>query len=108
MAWSISATMNGETPMTIKLLYEKLATNVAMPVPVTEMATAFHAFIYHQMREAIFVFFYVGLFSRTFTNHRTAGEGGKHFINSSLPLPPASQTLRRWLRPLLQIGHLCT
>ena len=26
--------------------------------------------------------------------HRTAGEGGGHFFNSSLPLPSASQTLR--------------
>ena len=30
---------------------------------------------------------------RTFTNHRTTGEGGGHFFNSSLPLSPASQTL---------------
>ena len=39
-------------------------------------------------------FFYLGFLSRTFTNHRTAGEGGGHFFNSSLPLPPASQTIR--------------
>ena len=39
-------------------------------------------------------FFYLGFLSRPLTNHRTAGEGGGHFINSSLPLPPASQTLR--------------
>ena len=39
-------------------------------------------------------FFYVGFLSRTFTNHRAAGEGGGYFINSSLPFPPASQTLR--------------
>ena len=40
-------------------------------------------------------FFCVGFLSWTFTNHRTAGEGGGgHFFNSSLPLPPASQTLR--------------
>ena len=39
-------------------------------------------------------FFYLGFFSQTFTNHRTAGEGGEHFFNSSLPLPPSSQTLR--------------
>ena len=32
--------------------------------------------------------------SRSFTNHRTTGEGGGHFFNSSLPLLPASQTLR--------------
>ena len=36
-----------------------------------------------------FFFFYVGFLSRTFTNHRIAGEGGGHFINSTLPLPPA-------------------
>ena len=28
-------------------------------------------------------FFYLGFLSRTFTNHRTAGEGGGHFFNSS-------------------------
>ena len=39
-------------------------------------------------------FFCLGFLSRTFTNHRTAGEGAGHFINSSLPLSPASQTLR--------------
>ena len=39
-------------------------------------------------------FFYLSFVSRTFTNHWTAREGGGHSINSSLPLPPASQTLR--------------
>ena len=39
--------------MAIKILHEKLATNVAMPVRAIEMATTFHAFIYHQMREAL-------------------------------------------------------
>ena len=38
-------------------------------------------------------FFHLGFLSRTFTNHRTAREGGGYFFNSSLPLPPASQTL---------------
>ena len=42
----------------------------------------------------LFFFFYLGFISRTFTNHRTAREGGGHSINSSLPLPPALQTLR--------------
>ena len=36
--------------------------------------------------------FYLGFLSQTFVNHRTAGEGGGYFFNSSLPLPPASQT----------------
>ena len=38
-------------------------------------------------------FFFLSGFS--FTNiHRTAGEGGGYLLDSSLPLPPASQTLR--------------
>ena len=40
------------------------------------------------------VFFLLGFFSRTFTIHGTAGEGGGYLFNSSLPLPPTSQTLR--------------
>ena len=43
--------------------------------------------------EEIF-FLYLGFLSRPFANHRTAGERGGHFFNSSLPLPPDSQTLR--------------
>ena len=43
-------------------------------------------------RKLDYFFFNLGFLSRTFTNHRTAGEG--HFFNSSLPLPPASQALR--------------
>ena len=39
--------------------------------------------------------------SRPFTIHRTAGEGGRHFFNSSLPLPSTSQTLRD------QLGDYC-
>ena len=39
-------------------------------------------------------FFYLDFLSQPFTNHRTAGEGGGYFFNSSLPLPPTSQTLR--------------
>ena len=37
---------------------------------------------------------YLGFLSQLFANHRTAGEGGGHFFNSSLPPPPVSQTLR--------------
>ena len=43
--------------------------------------------------KAIF-FFYLGFLLRTFTNRRNAEEGGGYFFNSSLTLPPASQTLR--------------
>ena len=46
-------------------------------------------------------FFYQGFLSRTFTIHRTAGEGGEYFFNSSLPLLPASQTPRH------QLGDYC-
>ena len=42
----------------------------------------------------LFFFFCLGFLSRTFTNHRTAGEEGRCFFNTSLPLAPASQTLR--------------
>ena len=48
----------------------------------------------HFWKDFFFFFFYLGFLSRTFTNHRTAGEGGGHFFNSSLPLPPASQAIR--------------
>ena len=41
-----------------------------------------------------FFFFYLGFLSLTFTIHRTAEEGGGYLLNSSLPLPPASQALR--------------
>ena len=39
-------------------------------------------------------FFYMGFLSRPCTSHRTAGEEGGHFYNSSLPLPPALQRFR--------------
>ena len=48
-----------------------------------------------------FFFFYLGFLLQPFTNHRTAGEAGEHFYNSSLPLPPASRTLRH------QLGDYC-
>ena len=44
---------------------------------------------------SFFIFFYLGFLSRTFTIHSAAGEGGGHFLNSSLPLPPASRALGR-------------
>ena len=39
-------------------------------------------------------FFYLGFLSRTFMIHSTTGEEGGYLFNSSLPLPPASHTLR--------------
>ena len=47
------------------------------------------------------IFLYLGFLLQTFMNHRTEGEGGRHFFNSSLPLPPASQKLRH------QPGNYC-
>ena len=38
-------------------------------------------------------FFMSVFFSQTFIDHRTTGEGGEHFFNSSLSLPPGLQTL---------------
>ena len=54
-------------------------------------------------------FFYLGFLSRTFTIHRTAGEGGGHSINSSSLLLPASQTLGKEpvrVFPLFQVHSL--
>ena len=48
------------------------------------------------VQQTFFFFFYLGFLSRTFTIHRTAGEGGGYLFNSSLPLPPASRALRHW------------
>ena len=45
-------------------------------------------------KKKFFFFLYLGFLSRTFRIHGTAGEGGGYLFNSSLPLPPASQTLR--------------
>ena len=40
------------------------------------------------------IFFYLSFVSRTFTSLRTAGKGVGYPFNSSLTLPPNSQTLR--------------
>ena len=42
---------------------------------------------------SLIFFSYLGCLSEPFTNHRSAGEGGGHFFNSSLPFDP----LRRHL-----------
>ena len=49
------------------------------------------------LRKVMDFFFFLGFLSQTFTIHRTAGEGGGYLFNSSLPLAPASKTLRHWL-----------
>ena len=49
----------------------------------------------------IFFFFYLGFLSRTFTIHRTAGEGESYPFITVVPLPPVSQTLRH------QPGYCC-
>ena len=49
----------------------------------------------------LFFFFYMAFLSQTFMMYRTAGEGGGYLFNSSLPLPPTSQTLRH------QLGDYC-
>ena len=46
-------------------------------------------------------FFLSGFPSQIFTNHRIIGERGENFINASLPLPPASQTLD------IKLGDYC-
>ena len=47
-----------------------------------------------QLEIDVNVFLYLGFLSRTFRNHRTSEEGGGRYFESSLPLSPASQTLR--------------
>ena len=42
---------------------------------------------------AHFIFFYLCFLSRTLTNHRAAGEEGRQFFSSSLPLPSALRHL---------------
>ena len=44
-----------------------------------------------------FFFFYLGFLSGKFTIHRTGEEGKCYLFNSSLPLPPGSQTLTHQL-----------
>ena len=46
---------------------------------------------YHNLKEIFF--FYLGFLAHTFTNRRTVREGGNHFLNSFLILPPFLQTL---------------
>ena len=60
------------------------------------------------IREDQDFFFFLGFLSRRFTIHRRAGEGGVYLFNSSLPLPPASQTLRRISRVIIsESSPLC-
>ena len=62
----------------------------------------FHRKLFQIKFKRICIFFFnLGFLLRTFTNNRTASEGGGHFLNSSIPLPPASQTLRH------QPGYYC-
>ena len=52
------------------------------PIVCTFTATSYQQIYYF--------FVHLGFLSRSFTNHRSAGEGGGHFFNSLVPLPPAS------------------
>ena len=47
-------------------------------------------------------FFFLSFHTRPFTIPITAGKGGGYFFNSSLPLPPTSQTIRH------QSGDYCS
>ena len=48
-----------------------------------------------------------GFFFHTLTNHRSPGEQGGHFFNSSLPFPPTSRALRALVWQLLQGARPC-
>ena len=49
----------------------------------------------HSSKVFSFVFFCLSFLSQTFTINRTAGEEGINLFHSSLPHPPALQTLRQ-------------
>ena len=50
--------------------------------------------IYMKFTDKLQTYFSFWVFLQTFMIRRTAGERGAYSFNSSLPLPPASQTLR--------------
>ena len=57
-------------------------------------ANCVYCYICYVFKILVPLFGHCFFFSETFTNHRTVGEGGVHFFNSSLPRSPTSQTLR--------------
>ena len=62
--------------------------NFELTIQIIQIFDCFAVFV------LLFHFFYLGFLSQTFRIHRIAGAGGDYFFNSSLPLSPASQTLR--------------
>ena len=73
---ALSTKVNKEPPLGLERRSQRFNTS-----PIVWLAT-----------RTIF-FFYLGFLSRTFTIHKTAGEGGGYLFNSSLPLPPAYRLL---------------
>ena len=57
------------------------------------MVTHFLILLFFSFFFFFFCRVFLGFLSRTFTIHRTAGEGGGYFSKSSLPLPPALKHL---------------
>ena len=74
---ALSTKVNKEPPLGLERRSQRFNTS-----PIVWLAT-----------RTIFFFFYLGFLSRTFTIHKTAGEGGGYLFNSSLPLPPAYRLL---------------
>ena len=60
-------------------------------IPFFLLIIVHHFHIYHIWSYLCFIF-YLGFLLRTLTIHRTAGEGWGYLFDSSLPLPPTSQT----------------
>ena len=59
---------------------------------LTQNNCSFFVFVFFWF--VFFLFFlYLSFLSQPFTNHKTAGQRGRHFFNTSIPLPPTSQTL---------------
>ena len=70
--------------------------NVYLPLLLFYVLTKFTSMNFMRIQSISMnnFFFFLVFLSRTFTNQMTAGEGGGHFINLLLPLPPALWTFR--------------
>ena len=79
--------------LNLRIQHPSITKMIATSKVASTTPTATATFTLPIKYDLIFLF-YLSFLSQTFTIHRTAGEGRGHLFNSSLPLPPASQTRR--------------
>ena len=96
---STSSWENIKQGMRVKLEFSSFTISKdRMTVSLFVIAKQLVSFIWKIVKLTFFsFFFYLGILSRTFTIHRTVGEGGAYLCNSSLPLSHPSQTSRHQL-----------